>query len=184
MDSTHFSFDSQEFSGYHQRSVRFADDPNLTETLETDGGDPTSRQESPLMAPPVPDGHESFMQTSDLSNDENSEEEQVDTRNGEGEEGVEGAPWSVDWKGLATETLKKALEGFKVNAKSLSVAIDTFVDETNAIHSDWNELLQDERAESQRLDGLEPGIRDATMGAGQVYGGEGFLAGRDASTLP
>ena len=182
MDSTDYSHDdSHAFAGFQSHLDGSGDNPNMVmmvETYEANGGgddDPTSpRSESSM--PPAPHGHGGYMPPSDLFkiNEDNEEEEiQDDTL-----DNVEGAPWTVNWTGVAKDKLVKAMNDTKLHANSLYVAIETFIKEADAVHSEWSEIRRAEYAESQRLDEVEPEVHNATAGAAKV------LAGRNGPTSP
>lgn len=177
MDPSSFPHDIQGASEYHQPSGGFGDERDLDSL--SDSGRPMS--DLSLMPPPPPHGHDDNFMTppSGLTNDKDADEKQDETLD---MEVAEGAPWSEDWMAVAEETLQKSLDAYKVHVKSLFGAIDTFVKESNAIHAEWTQLQQDEYTESQRLDAVEPDIRQATRGAEQAFGGN-FLAGRDDASV-
>jgi len=146
------------------------------ETLEAnDSTAPESGRESSVLS--APHEHENHVPPSHLFDNNDIE--------GGDQDGilddVEGAPWSIDWSKVAAEKFNAALEGYKHHTKSLFAAIDTFIKESNAIHSEWTEIYQAECAESQRLDKVEPDVLHAMAGTSHVYGGD-LLAGQDDST--
>lgn len=140
-------------------SEEYGEDPsNENPPLDVD----YHEHELPPVVPPA-EGMVSDLQPQ-INQSEEDENEEAEAEITGGEE----APWTVDWKEKATNHLKTALEDYKRSAKSLYEAIVTFVDESNEIHKEWSVLQEEERAESRRLDEVEPDVLNATHG--EEYG--------------
>ena len=143
----------------------------------------SSMADAALMPPPPSNLLD--VNKTDPEEDENDEEEEEGSEQGETmqEAGMD-APWSENWKEVVGQRLNDALAEYKIQVQSLYAAIDTFLEESNEVHKQWDKIKKAEVAESQRLDEVEPDVVKATKGvdAEEMYD-RGFSGNHLDSTI-
>lgn len=155
MSRSTFSFD--DIDDYHTTvSGGFETEANGMEAFAPTSGSPDGKSMAGLDPPPHMAPGSNAKKSKDDDDDEVEEKEETMQ-----ESGGRG-PFSVDWEAAAKGRMSQGLQEYEENVKALFDAMSAFVRESKAIHAEWSDILQVERAESQRLDELEPTVLLAT----------------------